>query len=84
MIFTKHIIRIHFVTLVRFMVFKPFLYACNMQIIELLKNVVSRHNSDHRFGISAINLVNYIEIAPLFKALLNIIQLFLNSLFMDI
>ena len=46
-----------------------------MHIIELMKSVGSRDKSDHRFGIiSATNLVNYIEIAPLFKALLNIIS----------
>ena len=45
-----------------------------MPMIELLKNVSSRDNSDHRVGISATNLVNYIEIEPLFKALLNIIS----------
>ena len=44
-----------------------------MHIIELLKNVASRDKFDHRFGISATNLVTYIEIEPLFKALLNII-----------
>ena len=42
-----------------------------MLIIELLKNVASRDKSDHRFGISATNLVNYIVFKPLFKALLN-------------
>ena len=45
-----------------------------MHIIGLLKNVTSRDKSDHRFGISANNLVNYIEIKPLFKALLTIIS----------
>ena len=45
-----------------------------MNIIELLKNVASRDKSDHRFEISATNLVNYIEIEFLFKALLNIIS----------
>ena len=45
-----------------------------MHIIELLTNVASRDKSDHRFGIfSETNLVNYIEIQPLLKALLNII-----------
>ena len=42
-----------------------------MHIIELLKNVAYRVKSDHRFGISATNLVNYIEFEPLFEALLN-------------
>ena len=42
-----------------------------MHIIELLKNFASHDKSDHRFGISATNLVNYIEIEALFKALLN-------------
>ena len=42
-----------------------------MHIIELLKNKSdSRDKSDHRFEISATNLVNYIEIEPLFKTLL--------------
>ena len=49
-----------------------------MHIIELLKNVASRDKSDHRFGISATNLVNYIEIEPLFKAVLNIISSIFN------
>ena len=44
-----------------------------MHIIELLKNVASRDKSDHRLRINATNLVNYIEIEPLFKALFNII-----------
>ena len=43
-----------------------------MHIIELLKNVASRDKSDHRFEISATNLVNYIEIKALFKALFNL------------
>ena len=55
-----------------------------MHIIEFLKNVASRDKSDHIFGISATNLVNYIAIEPLFKASLNIIYLFLISLYMDI
>ena len=38
-----------------------------------MKNVASRDKSDHRCGNSANNLVNYIEIEPLYKALLNII-----------
>ena len=46
-----------------------------MHIVELLKNVAARDKSDQRFGISAINLVNYIEIEPLFKAVLNIISI---------
>ena len=45
-----------------------------MHIIELLRNVASREKSDYRMRISASNLVNYIEIEPLFKALLNIIS----------
>ena len=45
-----------------------------MHTIELLKNVASRHKSDHRFGLSATNLVDYIEIELLFKGLLNIIS----------
>ena len=45
-----------------------------MHIIELLKNVASCDKSDHRFGISTTNLVNYIEIEHLFKALFNIIS----------
>ena len=45
-----------------------------MHIIELLKNGASRDKFDHRFRISATNLGNYIEIEPLFKALLNIIS----------
>ena len=45
-----------------------------MHIIELLKNIASRYKSDHSFGISATNLVNYIKMEPLFKALLNIIS----------
>ena len=49
-----------------------------MLIIELLKNVASCDKSDHRFGISATNLVIYIEIEPLFKALLNIISTIFN------
>ena len=44
-----------------------------MHIIELLKDVASRDKSDQRLGISAINVVNYIEIEQLFQALLNII-----------
>ena len=44
-----------------------------MHIIQLLKNVASRDKSDHRYEIIATNLVNYIEIKPLFKALLNLI-----------
>ena len=47
-----------------------------MHIIELLKDVVFRDKSAHRFGISATNLVNYIEIEPLFKALLRIFKFF--------
>ena len=46
-----------------------------MHIIELLENVASRNKSNHRFEISATNLVTYIEIEPLFKALLNIISI---------
>ena len=38
-----------------------------MHIIELLKKVASRDKSDDRFGISATNIVNYIEIELLFK-----------------
>ena len=45
-----------------------------MHIIELLKKVASRDKLHYRFRISATNLVNYIEIEPLFKALLNIIS----------
>ena len=45
-----------------------------MHIIELLKNVASRDKSDYRLGINTTNLVNYIEIEPLFKALLSIIS----------
>ena len=45
-----------------------------MHIIEFLKNVASRDKTDHRFRISATNLVNYTKIETLFKALLNIIS----------
>ena len=45
-----------------------------MHINELLKNVACREKFDHRFGISASNLVNYIKIEFLFKDLINIIS----------
>ena len=44
-----------------------------MHIIELLNNVASCDKADHILKIRATYLVNYIEIEPLFKALLNII-----------
>ena len=49
-----------------------------MHIIELPKNVASCDKSDHRFRINETNLVNYIEIELLFKALLNIISTIFN------
>ena len=55
-----------------------------MHIIELLKNVASRDKSDHRFGISETNFVNYIEIEPLFRALLNIISTFFKFVYIYI
>ena len=54
-----------------------------MHIIELLKNVASRNKSDHRFEISATNLLNYIEIEPLFKVLLNTISTIYNFVVYD-
>ena len=36
-----------------------------MHIVKLLKNIASKDKSDHRFGISAPKLVNYIEIENL-------------------